>query len=117
MHGLHRHAHQGDGEEDRRVAKIGELVDGEERANPELGHVRQERCAVGKLPADPGKLVPIPRRFGEQPIGARVLVSVEAGEGVIEARHPAGIAAGDDHGVRITAPGPSCGHLLRHLAH
>ena len=117
VHGLHRHAHQGDREEDRRVAKVGEFVDGQQRANPKLGHVRQERCLVGKLPADPGKLVPIPRCLGEEPIGTRVSVGVEARQGVIEARHPAGIAAGDDHGVGIAAPGPGCGHLLRHLAH
>ena len=117
VHGLHRHAHQGDGEEDRREAEVGEFVDGQQRANPKLGHVCQERRLVGKLPADPGKLVPIPRCLGEEPIGTRVSVGVEACQGVIEARHPAGIAAGDDHGVGIAAAGPGCGHLLHHLAH
>ena len=115
VHRLHRHAEEGDGEENRREAQVGELVDGEERTDAELGHVCQERRLVGKLPADAGKLLPIPRRFGEQPIGTRVPVGVEAGQGVIEALHAAGIAAGDDHGVRIATPGPGRGHLFRHL--
>ena len=115
VHRLHRHAHQGDGEEDRREPQVGELVDGQQRADAELGHVRQERRHAGEIAADPGELVPIPGGLGEEPVGARFPVGVEPGEGVIEARHAAGVAAGDDHGVGVAAAGAGRGHLLHHL--
>jgi hypothetical protein len=102
--GFHGDAEERDGIDHGRVAEVSELVEREQRAFAEFGHVGDERRFDGG-----GELLEFFFRlqgFGKNPVGAGIEVTFRAVNRVIKAGHAAGIGAGDNHQVLI---GLGCG--------
>ena len=65
---LHRHAQQRDRIQHGRIAQLGQLIERQQRAFAELGHVGHQRGV--DLVGEAGELVAVGQRFGKNPIGS-----------------------------------------------